>query len=113
MKRSMTIVTLVAATILAGHSVSAQIAVPPPAPPSLKTVIVPEPDNLGEFVKDKVAAIALGKSLFWDMQVGSDGIQSCASCHFHAGADSRAKNQLSPGLLRVNADGTAKSRSAC
>lgn len=108
MKRSMTIVTLVAATILAGHSVSAQIAVPPPpAPPSLKTVTVPEPDNLGEFVKDKVAAIALGKSLFWDMQVGSDGIQSCASCHFHAGADSRAKNQLSPGLLRVNADGTA------
>jgi len=105
MKRGITIVTLVAATVLAGHAVSAQLVVPPP--PSLRTVPVPEPDNLGEFVKDKVAAIALGKSLFWDMQVGSDGIQSCASCHFHAGADSRAKNQLNPGLLRVSANGTS------
>ncbi|MBL8208248.1 MAG: cytochrome C peroxidase, partial [Blastocatellia bacterium] len=25
--------------------------------------------------------------------------QSCASCHFHAGADSRSKNQLNPGCL--------------
>ncbi len=41
------------------------------------------------------------------MQIGSDGIQSCASCHFHAGADSRAKNQLEPGLSRINPDGTA------
>ncbi len=32
------------------------------------------------------------------MQLGSDGIQSCASCHFHAGADNRSKNQISPGL---------------
>ncbi|MHC5720625.1 MAG: cytochrome C peroxidase, partial [Nostoc sp.] len=31
---------------------------------------------------------------------------SCASCHFHAGADNRSKNQINPGLLRVNADGT-------
>ena len=105
MKRSMTIITLVAATVLAGHTVSAQLAVVPP-PPSLNTVPVPEPDNLSDFVKDKAAAIALGKSLFWDMQVGSDGNTSCASCHFHAGADSRSNNQLSPGLLRVNADGT-------
>ncbi|MEO5574052.1 MAG: cytochrome c peroxidase [Gammaproteobacteria bacterium] len=65
---------------------------------SLKTVPVPEPANLAEFVSDKAAAIRLGKALFWDMQVGSDGIQACASCHFHAGADSRAKNQLSPGM---------------
>ena len=35
------------------------------------------------------------------MQVGSDGIQACASCHFRAGADPRSKNQLSPGLKRV------------
>ena len=35
------------------------------------------------------------------MNVGSDGM-ACASCHFHAGADRRIKNQLSPGgrLLR-------------
>jgi cytochrome c peroxidase len=37
--------------------------------------------------------------LYWDMQVGSDGIQACASCHFHAGADNRAKNQLNPDTL--------------
>lgn len=40
----------------------------------------------------------LGKALFWDMQVGGDGIQSCASCHYHAGADNRVTNQVSPGL---------------
>lgn len=71
------------------------------APPSLKTVPVPEPANLAEFVKDKQAAIVLGKALFWDVQVGSDR-QACASCHFHAGGDNRVKNQLSPGLLRVH-----------
>jgi cytochrome c peroxidase len=78
----------------------------PPRPPSLKTVPVPEPANLGEFVRDRAAAIVLGKALFWDMQVGSDGVQACASCHFRAGADSRATNQLAPGLRRVAPDGT-------
>src|SRR5690242_2416890 len=92
------------------------------APPSLKTVPVPEPDNLGLFLrsepgglnaggfpiptaKARRAAIALGKALFWDMQEGSDGIQACASCHFHAGADNRTKNQLSPALLHRDAAG--------
>ncbi len=66
----------------------------------LGTVPVPEPHNLGQFVRNRSAAIQLGKALFWDMQMGSDNIQACASCHFHAGADAgRAKNQLSPGLL--------------
>src|SRR5713226_8347210 len=64
---------------------------------SLKTVPTPEPANLGRFIRDRAAAIVLGKALFWDQQVGSDG-QACASCHFHAGADSRSKNQLDPGL---------------
>ena len=68
---------------------------------------MPEPSKLGEFVRDKQAAIALGKALFWDMQVGSDNLTACASCHFQAGADSRIKNQISPGLLRVDADGNA------
>jgi cytochrome c peroxidase len=76
---------------------------PPPDPPeplaSLKTVPVPEPANLAQFVANKAAAIRLGKALFWDMQAGSDAVQACASCHFHAGADNRRKNQLSPGLL--------------
>ncbi len=42
-------------------------------------------------------AVVLGKALFWDEQVGSDGV-ACASCHFHAGADTRLRNQISPGL---------------
>lgn len=100
MKRGATIVALVATAVIAGHAVSAQVA--PTAGPSqplgsLKTVSVPQPDNLGDFVKDKVAAIRLGKALFWDMQVGSDGNQSCATCHFHAGTDNRSKNQINPG----------------
>ena len=66
-------------------------------PVSLTKLARPEPSNLMNFVSDKSAAIALGKALFWDMQVGSDGKQACASCHFHAGADTRSRNQLSPG----------------
>jgi cytochrome c peroxidase len=63
---------------------------------SLKTVEVPPVLGLENYVRDKAAAIALGKALFWDAKVGSDG-QACASCHFHAGADNRLKNQLNPG----------------
>ena len=105
----MAIATVVTVAILAGHTASAQVPPRPPSIPlaSLKTAPVPEPPNLGEFVKDRPAAIALGKALFWDMQVGTNGSQSCASCHFHAGVDNREKNQLSPGLLRVNASGEA------
>ena len=66
-------------------------------PGTLKGAEIPEPSNLGEFVKNKQMAIVLGKSLFWDMQVGSDGIQACATCHFRAGADPRSVNQLAPG----------------
>lgn len=68
---------------------------------SLKTVPVPLPSTIGEFVRNQRAAIALGKALFWDQQAGSDGM-ACASCHFHAGADSRVRNQISPGLLGGN-----------
>lgn len=74
-----------------------ELALPSNAPPSLKTVAVPRPPNLSEFVRDEAAAIRLGKALFWDMQVGSDGETACATCHFHAGADSRTKNQVNPG----------------
>lgn len=49
-----------------------------------------------DIVKDRAAAIALGKALFWDMQLGSDGKTACASCHFHAGADPRGKHQVHP-----------------
>jgi cytochrome c peroxidase len=70
-------------------------------PGDLADVEVPVPPNLNEFVRDPAMAIALGKALFWDMQVGSDGIQACASCHFRAGADPRSKNQIHPGLPSV------------
>ena len=79
---------------------------PPPSsdlanlPGDLRAIAVPGPANLADFVRDQVAR-ALGKALFWDMQVGSDGVQACASCHFRAGADPRSKNQLSPGLLHA------------
>jgi len=69
-------------------------------PGDLRAVAVPGPSNLSEFVRDFQLAQALGKALFWDMQVGSDGVQACASCHFRAGADPRSKNQLSPGLRK-------------
>jgi cytochrome c peroxidase len=67
-------------------------------PGDLRAVAVPVPPNLDDFVRDPAMARALGKALFWDMQVGSDGVQACASCHFRAGADPRSKNQMSPGL---------------
>ena len=71
---------------------------PPPVPPaSLKTLAVPTPPNLMDVVADREAAVRLGKALFWDMQAGSDGTVACASCHFHAGADSRTTAQLNPG----------------
>src|SRR5262245_31136020 len=70
-------------------------------PGDLRAVAVPGPANLGDFVKNMAAARALGKALFWDMQVGSDGIQACASCHFRAGADPRSRNQVSPGLKHM------------
>ncbi|MCF7968673.1 MAG: conjugal transfer protein [Methylococcaceae bacterium] len=57
---------------------------------------IPKVPGLGNYVTNKAAAIQLGKALFWDTNVGSDG-GACATCHYHAGADSRTKNQLAPG----------------
>jgi cytochrome c peroxidase len=48
--------------------------------------------QLNDVVRDKAAAIALGKAFFWEMQFGSDGFTACATCHFNAGADSRTMN---------------------
>lgn len=72
-------------------------------PGDLRAVPVPGPSNLADFVRDEAMALALGKALFWDMQVASDGVQACASCHFRAGADPRSKNQVSPGLKQMHA----------
>lgn len=85
----------------------------PEMPGSLKCTPTPEPYVIDEsgnvepispsIIKDKAAAIALGKMLFWDSQVGSDGI-ACASCHFQAGADNRIKNQIDPGLRNASGE---------
>ena len=58
--------------------------------------------DLAEFVTDVDEAVALGKALFWDMQLGSDfGSKAadgkllgtaCASCHYRFGADARDRN---------------------
>jgi cytochrome c peroxidase len=87
---------LIGALLLPGGAVFAAAGDPLP----LSTVAVPEPPNLATYVKDKAAAIKLGKALFWDTQAGSDGVTACASCHYRAGADPigiRSKNQLAPG----------------
>jgi len=72
---------------------------------ALDTVPVPRPGELGTFLRpgqrSRDALVVLGKALFWDMQVGSDG-QACGTCHFSAGADPRTKNQFSPGLKNVD-----------
>lgn len=72
-----------------------------PLPGPLTNVPIPEVpgllDGSSPIVVNKDMAIALGKALFWDINLGSDGM-ACGSCHFHAGADSRVKNQLNPGL---------------
>lgn len=72
--------------------------VPIAPPPSLRTVPVPVMPDLLSLVRDRKAAVQLGKALFWDMQVGSDGRTACATCHHHAGADSRFKGALHPGV---------------
>lgn len=50
------------------------------------------PKDWSTYVKNDAAAVALGKALFWDMRVGSDDRTACATCHHHAGIDSRTKN---------------------
>jgi len=98
-------ISVVISILTASGSVFSQVP-DPPRPPSLKTVAVPEPTNLSDFVRDRQAAVRLGKALFWEMQVGSDGVTACASCHFSSGmADTRSKNQLSPGLKRITTTG--------
>ena len=67
---------------------------------SLKGVS-PLPRDVSKFIKNPQAAQQLGKALFWDIQVGSDGT-ACASCHFHAGADIRTKGQLDPSVRNTN-----------
>ena len=70
-----------------------------PLPLSLKGVPIPEVPGLYDgptpIIVDRAKALALGKALFWDVNVGSDGM-ACASCHYHAGTDRRERNQVAP-----------------
>ena len=52
------------------------------------------------------AAEILGKALFWDMQIGSDSVQACGTCHFQSGVDVRTRNQLNPNQTNVVPDDT-------
>ena len=63
---------------------AAIITVDPNAPPDSNPIPGPDTDLpfkdliAAGIVKDQAALIRLGKALFWDMQVGSDGVQACA-----------------------------------
>jgi cytochrome c peroxidase len=76
----------------AGFNVVASPGMTPPSPS-----VAPVPPMTGGTIIDEDAAIRLGKALFWDAQAGSDGKIACASCHFHAGADSRTFQTTHPG----------------
>ena len=93
MTRHITLLSTV--SLLAANSLLAQAPQGPEehAPPSLRSVSVPSIEGLSGIVKDQTTAIALGKALFWDQGLGSDGI-ACASCHYHAGADVRVRNEV-------------------
>jgi len=65
----------------------------------LRTDTILVPSALRPYVGRRAAEV-LGKALFWDMQIGSDGVQACGSFHhFHAGVDNRTKGQLNPNTL--------------
>lgn len=66
-----------------------------PALLPLGAVPVPRPPRSD--IKNLAAAIRLGKTLFWDAQLGSDGKTACASCHARAGTDNRMTNTINPG----------------
>ncbi|MEE8311676.1 MAG: cytochrome c peroxidase [Candidatus Binatia bacterium] len=101
MTRCRTLLVLLGLAVCATNA-PAQLAPPTLTnlvPDALGTIPIPEPTELTRFVRNRSAAEQLGKALFWDMQLGSDGIQACASCHFHAGADNRRTNQVNPATI--------------
>lgn len=104
MKTKLFLVIPLAALFLTAFSAGAVTVIPPADMVPLFQVVVPQPPNLIEFVKNRDAANRLGKAFFWDMQAGSDGIMACATRHFHAGTDHRLKNQLNPGTNAGDTD---------
>src|ERR1044072_6097627 len=88
------VITALSVWLIAGGAHASAGGPGDPAP--LSTLPVPTPSNEGDFVRDQASAVKLGKALFWDMQAGSDGRTACATCHYNAGADNRARNQVNP-----------------
>jgi hypothetical protein len=84
-----------------GASAGFNVAAASGAPVAVSPVPEPEPAvgalTILPTAAGRDAAIRLGKALFWDVQVGSDGEIACASCHFSAGADNRTVNTVHPG----------------
>jgi len=97
--RYVAVVPVIAAGWACSHQQAVAQAEPPPTLGTLQGVSPPKPpeDEYRRLVKNVDVLRVLGKALFWDSAVGSDGI-ACASCHFNAGADPRVTNQLSPGI---------------
>ena len=94
-KTSLALAALIAVSVLAIELQAREVD-------SLKTIPVELPAEIDAFVQDRDAALQLGKALFWDVQVGSDGVTACATCHYHAGVDNRTADlTLNPGRFRV------------
>ena len=87
--------------------VYAQVVEPPEVPTveplGATKPAAPPAAEYNAIVQDKKWLIVLGKALFWDASVGTEGT-ACASCHFNAGADPRIVNQLNPGLRAIPPD---------
>ena len=58
---------------------------------------VAPPLSAGGTIVSRTAAVQLGKAFFWDVQVGGDGRQACASCHYLGGEDTRLMDTVNPG----------------
>ena len=96
------VATLVAAQSPApsGPSLEPLTGVRPPEPSGTEDG---RPVTLDDYVRDRNLLVVLGKALFWDGTVSSDGQTACAACHFHAGTNHRFKNTLNPGSANTQA----------
>jgi len=74
-----------------------EVLATPVAPGPLDAEPIPLPTDPDDYVMDRRKEILLGKALFWDMQVGSDGCTARATCHGHTCADIHTKHTLNPG----------------
>lgn len=107
-------VGLTLTSVRAADPVGTALVVPDvPSLQSLRGMTPPDPsgteggrkvDLMSDYVINRGAVVLLGKALFWDMAIGSDGATACASCHYHAGVDHRVTNQINPGQANSNAN---------